>query len=878
MSCENKCVKGVIIMSKLSPMMQQYLNIKAAHKDHVLFFRLGDFYEMFFDDAVQISKELELTLTGKDCGLPERAPMCGIPYHAAENYIKKLIEKGYKVAICEQTEDPSQAKGLVKRDVVRVITPGTLIEGDLLEDSKNNYIAGFYVKGKTFSACFSDISTGEVYLTEQNSLNLSNDVLNELSKFMPAEILCNEAFVNNHEIKEFLSHRLSALCSTFESENIDLDASEEIVKQHFEVSEIEELGIQGEGLAVSVLGGLIQYLNHTQHEGAKRISQIHFYTESQYMNIDITARRNLEITETIRSKEKHGTLLWVLDKTKTAMGKRLMRKSIEQPLVNLAEITRRQNAVKELFDAHIIRDNLQQQLAGVYDLERLMTRVVYASANPRELRALAATARRLPELKTLTESFQSDLLKEIHEDIDLMEDIANLVENSIVEEPPFSLKDGGYIQAGFNPDLDEYRNLCSNAKGIIGEIEEREREKTTIKGLKIKYNKVFGYYIEVTNSNLDLVPDTYIRKQTLTNCERYITQELKDLETKVLTASEKILALENEIFHEVRKYIASRLEGIQQTANAVSKLDFLCSLAFVAVQNNYICPELTLDGSLEIKNGRHPVVEQMLDGSVFVPNDTCLNSNAQRMAIITGPNMAGKSTYMRQVAIITIMAQIGSFVPASSARLSIVDRIFTRVGASDDLSAGQSTFMVEMSEVAHILKHATPQSLVILDEIGRGTSTFDGMSIAKAVVEYIATNKKLRCKTLFATHYHELTCLEDELDGVKNYNISVKKRGDDITFLRKIVPGGADDSFGIEVAKLAGVPDKVVNRAKEILTKLESEHGVVKVVKEVAPQDSQMTFTSYTSEIEEKLKQLQVDTLTPLEALSLLYEWKKQLQ
>ena len=865
-------------MSKLSPMMQQYLKIKAAHQDHVLFFRLGDFYEMFFDDAVNISRELELTLTGKDCGLPERAPMCGIPYHSAETYIKRLIDKGYKVAICEQTEDPSQAKGLVKRDVIRVITPGTLIEGGMLEDAKNNYIASLYGKGKAFAVCFADISTGEVYLTEQISTHLINDLLNELSKFMPAEVLGNDALLREQTVTDFLAHRLHAVYSTFDQERIDLSSAPPEVTRHFQVSEPETLGLRGDGLAVLALGGLLQYLNQTQHDGAKRLSQIHFYTENQYMNIDITARRNLEITETIRTKEKRGTLLWVLDKTKTAMGKRLMRKSLEQPLVNLAEITRRQNAVKELYADHIARDGIQQQLAGVYDLERLMTRVVYGSANPRELRALAATARRLPQLKELTGGFSSEQLREIHEDIDLMEDIANLVENAIVEEPPFTLKDGGYIKEGFHSDLDEYRSLCSNAREVIHGIEETERERTGIKGLKIKYNKVFGYYIEVTNSNLDLVPEDYIRKQTLTGCERFITPELKELETKILTANEKILALENEIFHEVRKYIASRLDGIQRTANAVAKLDFLAALAFVAVENQYVCPELTLDGSIEIKNGRHPVVEEMLDGSVFVPNDTYLNQTTDRMAVITGPNMAGKSTYMRQVAIIVIMAQIGSFVPATSARLSIVDRIFTRVGASDDLAAGQSTFMVEMSEVAHILKNATPQSLVILDEIGRGTSTFDGMSIARAVVEYLVNNRKLRCKSLFATHYHELTVLEDELEGVKNYNISVKKRGDDITFLRKIVPGGADDSFGIEVAKLAGIPERVVERAKEILKELESEHGVVRVVKEAPQQSGQMTLASYTSEIEEKLKHLQVDTLTPLEALSLLYEWKKSLQ
>jgi DNA mismatch repair protein MutS len=865
-------------MSKLSPMMQQYLAIKAAHKDHVLFFRLGDFYEMFFDDAINISKELELTLTGKDCGLPERAPMCGIPYHAAEGYIKKLIDRGYKVAICEQTEDPATAKGLVKRDVIRVITPGTLIEGGMLEDAKNNYIASFYVKGKAFAVCFSDISTGEVYLTEQISATLSNDLLNEMSKFMPVEILCNETFVKPKEIRDFIQNRLSCTYSLYDQEGIDLSHSDEVICKHFGVESVESLGISANGLAVFALGGLICYLNQTQHEGARRLSEVHFYQESQYMNIDLTARRNLEITETIRSKEKRGTLLWVLDKTKTAMGKRLMRKSIEQPLVNIAEITRRHNAVKELFDHNMILSDIQEQLSGVYDLERLMTRVVYGTANPRELRALASTARKLPQLKELVSQFQSEMLSHIEEQIDLMEDIANLVENAIVEEPPFSLKDGGYIQSGFHSDLDEFRDLCSNAKGVIEQIEENEREKTGIKGLKIKYNKVFGYYIEVTNSNLNLVPDSYIRKQTLTNCERYITEELKELETKVLTASEKILALENEIFNEVRKYVASRLDVIQRTAKAVAQLDFVCSLAYVALQNHYVCPQMVLDGRLEIKNGRHPVVEQMLSDMLFVPNDTYLDQEENRLAIITGPNMAGKSTYMRQVAIITIMAQMGSFVPATSATLSVVDKIFTRVGASDDLASGQSTFMVEMSEVAHILKYATPNSLVILDEIGRGTSTFDGMSIAKAVIEYMIHTKRLHCKTMFATHYHELTAMETELTGVKNYNIAVKKRGDDITFLRKIIPGGADDSFGIEVAKLAGIPDKVVQRAKEILNELETDHGIIKVVREPSDFSGQISLMNQISEVEERIKALSIDTLTPLEALNELYELKKMLQ
>lgn len=863
-------------MSKLSPMMQQYLNIKALHQDHILFFRLGDFYEMFFEDAKIVSRELELTLTGKDCGLPERAPMCGVPYHSVGTYLKRLIDKGYKVAICEQTEDPAKAKGLVKRDVIRLVTPGTVIEGDMLEDAKNNYIASFYVKDKTFTACFADISTGDVSMTTQESSNLSVDLVSELSKFMPSEVLYNEPFLQQPDVKEFLEHKLCCVYSSFEREQISMEDTKQLLCQHFHTENLENLGIPPEETAYCALSGLIAYLNQTQHDGAKRIASVHSYTEDQYMNIDITARRNLEITETIRSKEKRGTLLWVLDKTKTAMGKRFIRQALEQPLMNLAEIIRRQNAVRELTDHSIALSDLQESLSGVYDLERLMTRVLYNSASPKDLRALAATASKLPEIRQVLEGFQTELMRSLYNSIDVMEDIQNLVDNAIVDEPPFLLKDGGYIRSGFNQTLDELRDLCTNAKVVIQKIEEEEKEKTGIKGLKIKYNRVFGYYIEVTNPNLSLVPDRYIRKQTLTNCERFITQELKELETKILTASEKIIALESEIFSEVRKYIANQIEKIQRTAGAVSKLDFLCSLAFVAQQNQYVCPQITLDGKIDIKGGRHPVVEQMLDHGVFVPNDTYLDQKNDRVMILTGPNMAGKSTYMRQVAIISIMAQIGSFVPAQSAQLSIVDRIFTRVGASDDLAAGQSTFMVEMSEVSHILKYATPRSLVILDEIGRGTSTFDGMSIAQAVVEYLVKNKHLRCKTLFATHYHELTSLEQELPGIRNYNIAVKKRGDDITFLRKIVPGGADDSFGIEVAKLAGVPDKVISRAKEILGELESGKRIEYIEKPSDGQE-QVSFTSYTSEVEEKLKALNVDTLTPLEALNLIYEWKKSV-
>lgn len=860
-------------MSKLSPMMQQYLKIKALHQDHILFFRLGDFYEMFFEDAQKVSKELELTLTGKDCGLPQRAPMCGIPYHSSTGYIKKLIDKGYKVAICEQTEDPTKARGLVNRDVIRIITPGTLIEGDLLEEAKNNYIASFYVQGNYFTACFADISTGEVSLTTQKSHNLSMDLINELSKFMPVEVLYNEEFIKQPEIPFYLSHKLNCTQSPFEKEQIDFKRSQAIILEHFQIDSIDSLGIDHQETTCNALAGLIAYLNQTQKQGAKRITCVSYYQEDQYMNIDFTARRNLEITQTIRSQEKRGTLLWVIDKTKTSMGKRFIRKALEQPLLNAAQIIRRQDAVAELVENHIILSELQSDLSGIHDLERLMTRVIYNTINPRELRSLAATAAKLPNIKQNISGFCARLLKGIYGDIHTLDDVANLIENAIVEEPPVAMKEGGYIQTGFHSELDNLRNLRDNAKNIIGEIENRERENTKIKGLKIKYNRVFGYYIEVTNANLSHVPDHYIRKQTLVNCERFITQELKELEEKILTANDKIIALESEIFHEVRQYIASRTDIIQKTAQAISKLDFLISLAFVAIQNHYVRPQIVLDGRIDIKEGRHPVVEQMLNDTPFVPNDIYLDHKDNQLLVITGPNMAGKSTYMRQVALMNIMAQIGSFVPAQSACISIVDKIFTRVGASDDLAAGQSTFMVEMSEVAHILKFATSKSLVILDEIGRGTSTFDGMSIAKAVAEYLVCQTSLKCKALFATHYHELTCLEQELSGVKNYNIAVKKRGDDITFLRKIVPGGADDSFGIEVAKLAGVPEQVISRAKEILSQL--EQGNLKPQPAVTKTKNTQKKDKKYQQLEQILCDISIDTLTPIEALNTLYRLKK---
>lgn len=868
-------------MATLSPMMQQYLEIKGNHKDHVLFFRLGDFYEMFFDDAINISKELELTLTGRDCGLPQKAPMCGIPYHASETYIKRLIDKGYKVAICEQIENPADVtKGIVKREVVRIVTPGTVIENSLLNEETNNYIASIIIDKKSFSICFADISTGDVYLTEQKASNLSVEIISELSKFTPSEILFNDQVLKHKDICDFIKNKLMCAVEIFDSTEIEEKNSLNNILNHFKGKTLDEIGITEKPLGIMALGGLINYANKTQKDGAQRIVSINIYKENEYMGIDITAKRNLEITKTMRLGDKRGTLLWVLDKTKTAMGKRYIRNALEQPLISLTAITRRQSAVNELISEGFKREDLTKLLSNVYDLERLMTRVVYGSVNPREIKALSFTISHLPEIKILTSSFTCQYLKDVDNDINLLDDVYTLIENAVTDEPPISLKDGGVIKQGFNSELDEYRSLCSNAKKYIADIEERQKAETGIKNLKIGYNRVFGYYIEVTKSNIGIVPETYIRKQTLSNCERYITQELKELEEKVLSANDKILAIETDIFNEVRKFVAQKIDYIQRTASAIARLDFIISLATVAVTNGYVCPTVTLDGVISIKDGRHPVVEQILDNSLFVPNDTFLDTKSNSMAIITGPNMAGKSTYMRQVAIITIMMQIGSFVPASSATISICDKIFTRVGASDDLSQGQSTFMVEMSEVAHILTNATPNSLIILDEIGRGTSTYDGMSIAKAVVSYIVTNKKLQCKTMFATHYHELTDLENEFDEVKNYNIAAKKRGDDITFLRKIIRGGADDSFGIEVAKLAGVPQVVVEHAKEILAQLETQPKYIKkdIIQVESDNFQQISLANENNNaLADRLSILQVDTLTPIEALNILYELKKMI-
>ena len=865
-------------MASLSPMMQQYLDIKAAHKDHVLFFRLGDFYEMFFDDAINISKELELTLTGRDCGLPERAPMCGIPYHSAETYIKRLIDRGYKVAICEQLENPALAKGLVKRDVIRLITPGTVIENTFLNEERNNYIASVVINKREFGACFADVSTGDVYLTQQKASDVSGEIIGELSRFSPSELLFSEDLVSHKAIGTFIKDKLSCVCEMYTDEELEYAGCAKVILTHFAGQTLEELGIGDKPLAVQALGALVRYIGSTQKDGAKRLATVKLYRDDEYMGLDLTAMRNLELTETMRAKEKKGTLLWALDRTKTAMGKRYIRKAVERPLLNPTEITKRQSAIKALLDDPVKREDIRKLLVGVYDLERLATRVVYGSINPRELRALASTLSQLPAIKKLTEELASDYIKKIHEQIEPLDDICTLIDNAIVDDPPVALKDGGVIRSDFHEELAEYHNIRDHSKEYIAAIEEREKEATGIKNLKIGYNRVFGYYIEVTRSYQDLVPDTYIRKQTLANCERYITQELKDLETKVLTSNEKAIALEAEIYAEVRNFVASRTPQIQQTADAISRLDFIASLAEVAAANRYVCPDITMNGRIQIKNGRHPVVEQMLRDALFVPNDTLLDTSENRMMIITGPNMAGKSTYMRQVALITIMAQIGSFVPADSASISICDQVFTRVGASDDLAAGQSTFMVEMSEVAHILKRATPKSLVILDEIGRGTSTFDGMSIAKAVVAELVNNKKLGCKALFATHYHELTDMEGNFAGVRNYNIAVKKRGDDITFLRKIIRGGADESYGIEVAKLAGVPDAVVQSAKIYLQELSSsELRPASVQRE--PEEEQIGFfgASQQSPLYDAVSSIDLDTLTPIEALNKLYELKRML-
>ncbi len=860
-------------------MMQQYFEIKKNHPDEILFFRLGDFYEMFFDDAILASKELELTLTGRDCGLEERAPMCGVPFHSYESYLARLIAKGYKVAICEQMEDPATAKGLVQRDIIRVVTPGTVIESNMLEDDKNNYIACIYLQGEAAGVCFADISTGTVHATELRGKKLPEQILAELCRYTPSELLFNPAMLDEKQVTDYVRQRMQCAVNLLAQEEWEPSVIREALARQFG-PDWDGAGFAEESPARTALGGLLGYLHRTQKKGVERLGTVHRYAEAQYMHLSPVTRANLELTETMRGREKRGTLLWVLDKTRTAMGKRLLRNWIEQPLVSLPEIEARLNAVEALFKDTMTRGEIGEALDQVFDLERLMTRIVYGSASPREVFSLAATCRQLPRLKQLAGQCGSPQLQTLSDEIDPLQDVMQQVLDTLTaEELPATLKDGGVIRTGHNPEVDELREIVHGSKGVLSRMEAKLREETGIRTLKIGYNRVFGYYIEVSRSFTGQVPDNFVRKQTLTNGERYITEELKALENKILGASERLIALERQLFETLLQDLSAQLVRIQSTAAAVARLDVLASLAQTAVDNNYVKPEVDEGDALIITEGRHPVIEQIHKKSAFVPNNTLLDCGENRMLIITGPNMAGKSTYMRQNALIALMAQIGSFVPAKACRVGIVDAIFTRVGASDDLAAGQSTFMVEMTEVAEILAAATPKSLVILDEIGRGTSTFDGMSIARAVVEHISDKTAgPGCKTLFATHYHELTEMEKSVEGVKNYNIAVKKRGDSITFLRRIVQGPADDSYGIEVAKLAGLPDEVTKRAKSILKQLEATapnaHAVTQL--DFAAVE-EYNSPAVPSEVADKLRTLDVETLTPIEALNFLYEMKKIL-
>lgn len=861
----------------MTPMMQQYFEIKDKYREYILMYRLGDFYEMFFDDAKVVSAELDLTLTGRDCGEETRAPMCGVPYHAVEGYIGKLVSKGYKVAICEQLEDPAAAKGIVKRDVVRMITPGTLTESSLLDEKKNNYICAVYVRDGEIGVSFADISTGHVSVTSFAGKNRMTRFVGELGAYAPREMILNTTSDEIPEAVNFLTERLSAVINQNEEARFDPAEAGRRARAHFVnlPSEFED----EENVALLSLGGLLSYVEETQKQNLGNLGTLNFYQNGQYLEIDVNTRRNLELCETMRRAEKKGTLLWVLDKTKTAAGARLLKKYIDQPLKNPYHILRRQAAVAELYENMIARGELASALAGVLDLERLITRIVYGTANARDLRAVAQTAGKIPEIRARLATFECEELAGIYEELDTLADIHQLIESAIVDEPPFSVREGGFIRAGYHADVDHLREIETNSRGWIEKIEEAEREATGIKTLKVGFNRVFGYYIEVSKSYVSAVPDRYVRKQTLVGGERYITEELKDMEAQVLGAGEKRVALEYQLFSDIRLRVAENVHRIQKTAFLLSKLDVYCSLAEVAAKNGYCRPEISYGDDIEIIDGRHPVVEQCARDTFFVPNDTTLDNKRNRFMLITGPNMAGKSTYMRQVALICIMAQIGSFVPAKEAKISVLDKIFTRVGASDDLAMGQSTFMLEMSEVAYILANATKQSLIIYDEIGRGTSTFDGMSIARAVAEY-TLGKKIGAKTLFATHYHELTSMEEEHEGVVNYHIAAKKRGEGITFLRKIVKGAADDSYGIEVAQLAGVPREVVKRAKEILSSIEAGETVAKKPeKKAEPADPTMfTFANMIeSDVCEKLRDTDINTISPLEALNLLFELKKML-
>ena len=866
-------------MAELTPMMRQYMEIKERNPDSILFFRLGDFYEMFGADARTAARELDLTLTTRDKDktktFDEKVPMCGIPYHASDAYIARLIAKGYKVAICEQTEDPATAKGLVKRDIIRVVTPGTVIDSACLEEGRANFCAGVYLDEVSAALCACDISTGQTHATAWSGPDRLGHLLNELGRFSPAEAVLNETAFFDETLHAALENKFHCHMEKLPASRFQLEPAEKAVRAQFGDEALQRLP-RNNSAALLALGALLSYLHETQKTDLRHIDELEYYEQGQFMELDLTARRNLELTQTLRSKEKKGTLLWVLDKTKTAMGGRLMRSWLERPLLSVTAIHRRLDAVSALVDHTLERQELILALQGIADMERLIGRIVYGSAGGRDLVALRGAMERLPLVKAQLAAFPRGRLRELDGQLDDLSDLAALIGQTLVDEPPFSVREGELIRDGFHPEVDRLRGILHGGKGVIAQMEADEKEKTGIRTLKIGYNKVFGYYIEVSNSFKDQVPETYIRKQTLVGGERYVTQELKNLESDILSAADRVGALEYELFTQLRLTVAGQVARIQQTAAAVAELDVLCSFAAVAVKNNYCCPAVDESGVLEIHDGRHPVVEQMGGAALFVPNDTYMGRAEDRVSIITGPNMAGKSTYMRQVALIALMAQVGSFVPARAARLGVVDRIFTRIGASDDLSAGQSTFMVEMTEVSEILHHATANSLLILDEIGRGTSTFDGMSIARAVLEYCANAKKLGAKTLFATHYHELTALEGELPGVKNYNIAVRARGEEIIFLRKIIPGGADRSYGIEVAQLAGLPAQVVSRARKILQELESESGRPAAAQ---PQsEDQVSFAAMAQdEVIDALQRCQVDTLSPLEALNFLYELKQKL-
>ncbi|MCI6093054.1 DNA mismatch repair protein MutS [bacterium] len=873
-------------------MMQQYLQTKEEYPDCILFYRLGDFYEMFFDDAITASKELEITLTGKNCGLEERAPMCGVPYHAVDSYLNRLVSKGYKVAICEQMEDPKLAKGIVKRDVIRIVTPGTNLDMQALDETKNNYIMSIVYIADRFGLSVADVTTGEYMVTEIES---SGKMMDELTKFMPSEIICNEAFYMSGMNLDDLKNRLGITIYSLDAWYFDDALCRKTLMEHFQVKSLQGLGLEDYDCGMIAAGALLKYLEETQKNSLSHLSRLTTYTTGNYMVLDSSTRRNLELVETLREKQKRGSLLWVLDKTKTAMGARTLRKYVEQPLIDKASIKKRQDAIEELKNNAICREEIREYLGPVYDLERLVGKITYQSANPRDLIAFQSSLSMLPPIKCILEDMQSELLKEIYGEMDTLEELCTLVKEAIMEDPPLAMKEGGIIREGYNEEVDRLRRAKSDGKGWLAELEAKEREKTGIKNLRIRYNKVFGYYLEVTNSFKNLVPDYYVRKQTLANAERYIIPELKELEDTILGAEDRLCALEYELYCEVRNKIAGEILRIQTTAKAIAKLDVIASLALVAERNNYVRPKINEKGVIDIKDGRHPVVEKMIPNDMFICNDTYLDDKKNRISIITGPNMAGKSTYMRQTALIVLMAQIGSFVPASSANIGLVDRIFTRVGASDDLASGQSTFMVEMNEVANILRNATSKSLLILDEIGRGTSTFDGLSIAWAVVEHISNSKLLGAKTLFATHYHELTELEGKIDNVNNYCIAVKEKGDDIVFLRKIVKGGADKSYGIQVAKLAGVPDSVINRAKEIVEELVNA-DITARVKEIAVQGENqkkkpqkkldevdlaqfsLFDTVKDDDVLKELKELDISHMTPIDAMNKLYQLQNKLK